>query len=118
MSITLSTKVYNQDRISPDAIVYNGPAHTFTNKDVVEYKRVNPKATKDFRGVSRPQIKISRTCTLDDASKKEAILTISGSLPVGMTNSDVMALVADAVDAMQLEESSGTALFLKNDITY
>jgi len=118
MSLTLNTKSYNQDRISPDSIVYSGPAQTFTIKDSVELKRVAPKPTKDFRGVSRPQIKLVRTVTLDDASKKDAILTIGGSLPVGMTATDITSLVADAVDALTLEESGTTSLFQKNDITY
>lgn len=118
MSITLSTKSYNQDRITPDAVTYTGPAHTFTVKDSVEAKRVQPKPTKDFRGVSRPQYKIVRTCVLDDLTSKDAILTISGSLPVGMTNADVDSLLADAVDLIQLEEAGTHLLFKKNDITY
>lgn len=118
MSITLSTKSYSQDRISPDAIVYSGPAQTFTVKDNVEVKRVAPKPTKDFRGVSRPQYKITRTVDLDDATKKDAILTIGGSLPVGMTPAALSSLVADAVDLLQLEEAGTHQLFAKNDITY
>lgn len=118
MPITLSTKSYAQDRISPDAIVYSGPAQTFTVKDSVEAKRVAPKPTKDFRGVSRPQYKITRTVDIDDATKKDAILIISGSLPVGMTAAALNGLIADAVDLLQLEEAGTNQLFAKNDITY
>lgn len=118
MPITVSTKSYTQDRVAPDAIVYKGPAETFTVKDSIEAKRVHPRPTKDFRGVSRPQYKLTRTVELDDASKRDAILTISGSLPVGMSNADVASMIADAVDLLQLEEAGTNNLFLKNDITY
>jgi len=118
MSLTLSTKTYNQDRVTPDAIVYSGPAQTFSVKDSVELKRVPPKPTKDFRGVSRPAMKIVRTLEMDDATMKDAILSVSGSLPVGMTGAQITALVADAVDLLQLEEAGTTAVFAKNDISY
>jgi hypothetical protein len=118
MPIVVSTKSYTQDRVAPDAVVYKGPAATFTSKDVIEAKRLDPKPTKDFRGVSRPQYKLTRTVTLDDATKKDAIITISGSLPVGMSNADVVSMISDSVDLLQLEEAGTNNLFLKNDITY
>lgn len=118
MAITLNTKSYVQDRIAPDAIGYSGPAQTFSTKDFVELKRVAPKPTKDFRGVARPTYKITRTVTLDDGSKAEAILTISASLPVGMVAADVTSLVADAGDILDLEKAGTNALFSKGDITY
>lgn len=118
MSLTLNTKSYNQDRVAPDAVVYNGPAHTFTVKDQVELKRSAPKPTKDFRGISRPTARILRTVTLDDGTKWDASLTITGSLPVGMSAEDLTSLVADGVDILQAEEAGTTNLLLKNDITY
>lgn len=118
MPIVLSTKSYVQDRVTPDSVTYTGPANTFTVKDSVDVKRVQPKATKDFRGVSRPQYKIVRTVTLDDLTKKDAILTIAGSLPVGMADADINSLIADAVDLVQLEEAGTNQLFKKNDIIY
>lgn len=118
MAITLNTKSYVQDRIAPDAIGYSGPAQTFSKKDSIELKRVAPKPTKDFRGVARPTCKITRTVTLEDASTAEAILTISGSLPVGMAPADVTSLVADGGEFLSLEKAGTHALFSKGDITY
>lgn len=118
MSITLNTKSYSQDRVNPDSIGYVGPANSITVKDQVEAKRVLPKPTKDFRGVSRPQYKITRTVTLDDLTKKDAILLISGSLPVGMAAVDITSLVADGVDLLQLEEAGTNKLFSGNKVTY
>jgi hypothetical protein len=118
MSITVSTKTYTADRTSPDAIVYAGPSHTISNSDIIEMKRVYPKATKDFAGVARPSIKISRTVTLADASKATAILSITGSLPVGTADSDLNSLIADCVDVLQLEEAGTTKICKNLDITY
>lgn len=119
MSITVSTKAYNQDRIQADAIAYTGPANTITSQDIIELKRVYPKPTKDFRGVARPTMKISRTVTLDDdVTKATAILTVSGSLPVGIKSADLAALIADGVDLLQLEEAGTTKVFAGLDITY
>lgn len=118
MSITVSTKSYNQDRIQPDAILYTGPANTLSISDTIELKRVYPKPTKDFAGVARPAIKLVRTVTLADSTKADAILTISGSFPVGISTVDADALIDDAVSMLQLEAADTTSVMKKLDITY
>lgn len=118
MSVILSTKSYNQDRIAPDSIAYAGPANTLSTTDVLELKRVYPKPVKGFAGVAKPQAKITRTVTLADATTAEAILTISASLPVGIADADVTSMIADASSLLALETAGTTSLFKKLDITY
>jgi hypothetical protein len=118
MSITVSTKSYNQDRITADAITYAGPANTLSVSDFLEIKRVYPKPVKGFAGVAKPQEKLTRTVTLDDGTTADAILTISGSLPVGMSDSDITALLTDGKDVLALEVAGTTSVFKKLDITY
>lgn len=118
MSITVSTKSYNQDRIAPDVISYAGPANTLSNSDVLEMKRVYPKPVKGFAGVAKPQEKLTRTVTLADGTKSDAILTISASLPVGIADADITALLTDGKDLLALEVAGTTSVFKKLDITY
>jgi hypothetical protein len=118
MAITISTKTYSQDRISPDAIAYAGPANTLSIVDLIEHKRVYPKPVKGFLGVAKPQIKLTRTVTLADTTSHDAILTIGGSLPVGMSDADIVTLLTDAKDALALEVAGTTNVFKKLDITY
>lgn len=118
MPLTVSTKTYNQDRIAPDVISYAGPANTLSITDILEMKRVYPKPVKGFAGVAKPQEKLTRTVTLADATKSEAILTISASLPVGIADVDVTALLTDAKDLLALEIAGTTSVFKKLDITY
>jgi hypothetical protein len=118
MSITISTKAYNQDRIAPDSIAYTGPANTLSVSDVLELKRVYPKPVKGFAGVAKPQAKITRTVTLADTTTAEAILTVSASLPVGIADADVASMIADASSLLALETANTTSLFKKLDITY
>lgn len=115
---TISTKTYSQDRISPDAITYAGPANTLSIVDIIEMKRVYPKPVKGFLGVAKPQIKLTRTVTLADTTTKDAILTIGGSLPVGMSEADIVALLTDAGSVIATEVAGTTNVFKKLDITY
>lgn len=118
MSLTISTKTYNQDRIAPDAVLYTGPANTLSLKDTIEYKRVYPKPVKGFAGVARPSIKVVKTVYLVDGTYQDANLFAGGSLPVGISDADATALIADLVSALTLE-SAGTTKIIKNlDITY
>lgn len=120
MSVTLSTKVYNQDRIQADAISYAGPANTLSVQDLLELKRVYPKSVGEFGGMARPSIRLVRTVQLNGDPSTTALmsLTVTGAIPVGVASADIDALIADIVDMFQLEEA-GTTKVLKNlDITY
>lgn len=118
MSITVSTKSYNQDRIAQDVISYAGPAQTLSHSDVLELKRVYPKPVKGFAGVAKPQEKLTRTVTLADGTTSAAILTISASLPVGIADADITTLLTDGKDLLALEIAGTTSVFKKLDITY
>lgn len=117
MSITISTKTYNQDRIAPDAITYAGPAHTVTTQDVLELKRTYPKPTKESAGVARPYAKISRSVTIGDKTEK-LILTLSGSVPVGTSSSAITDALTDMGSFIALEVAGTTKLAQSLDITY
>lgn len=120
MALTLSTKTYNSDRVTPDAVTYVGPANTLTVKDSVQYSRVYPKPVAGFLGVARPGIKFVRTVVTNATTgeTRDAILTIGGSIPVGIPSADLASLIADAVDSLQLEEAATTKLFSTLDVTY
>lgn len=108
MSLTVSTKSYTLDRSQPDAISYKGPAHTLSIKDLIELKRVYPKPVKGFAGVARPTIKVVKTVLLaDGVTHADAIVNVTGSFPVGMSDADVGLMVDDVKSLMTLE-SAGT----------
>lgn len=105
MSITINTKAYTSYRTGQDENVLAGPANTVSNKDTVAYGRIFAKPTKDFRGVSRPRVKIVRTVTLDDGSKADMLFSGNASIPVGAADADVLALVADIAAAYGLTDT-------------
>lgn len=117
MSITLNTLVYNQDSFAtPDKVIYNGPAHTFTMKDVLALSRTAPKKTATFAGVARAEAKRTKTVTLADGTTADAIVTFSVSLPVGMAQADADALRDDIGD-FAISAAGGT-LTWNHDLTY
>jgi hypothetical protein len=120
MTITVSTKTYSQDRIAPDAIAYTGPANTLAVQDVIEFKRTYPKPVGTFGGMARPSLRLVRTVVLNATAATTALasLTITGAIPVGISSSDLAALIADAVDVLQLEEAATTKVISGLDITY
>lgn len=119
MSLTISTKTYNQDRIAPDAITYTGPANTLSIKDTIELKRVYPKPVKGFPGVARPSIKTVKTVLLaDGVTYADVNLVTTGSLPVGISDADAASIIADHNSALALEVAGTTKVIKNLDITY
>ena len=120
MALTVSTKSYVPLTQNPDSTVYAGPVHTFSVKDTIEYKRIAAKPDGTFPGFFKPEIKLAKTCTLaDGVTKKDAIIKISGSLPVGMVPADLTAMLLDAKDRITAEHSGTTTLFAKGfPLTY
>jgi len=117
MSITLNTLAYSQDSfVSKDKVQYTGPAHTFSVKDLLTLSRTLPKPDKTFAGVARAEAKRTKTVTLADGSKADAIVTITCSLPVGMAQADADALRDDVGD-FAISAAAGT-LFWSHDLTY
>lgn len=117
MALVVNTISYKQDRVLPDAITYVAPTHSFSQSNKIEYKRVYPKAGGDgFAGVARPLVRVTRSVVINATTgeRKDAILTIGGSLPVGMTDADIATLLADAAS---LAGHAATAeLFKKLDV--
>lgn len=117
MAITLNTLVYNQDSFAtPNRVVYTGPAHSFTIKDIIALSRTAPKPVKDFAGVAKAEMKRTKTVTLSDGTRADAIITVSCSLPVGMSKADADALRDDVGDFAI--SSAADTLFWNHDMTY
>jgi len=117
MTITLNTLAYDQDSfVTPNKVKYTGPDHTFSVKDELSLSRVAPKPTTTFAGVARAEAKRTKTVTLDDGSSADAIVTISCSLPVGITTTDANALRDDVGDFAISADC--TTLFNNHDLTY
>lgn len=114
MTITVNTRAYNSDRVAADSVGYVGPAHTFSAPDQLVLKRVAPKPTSNFAGVSRVSAKFSRQVTLADSSTAVAIVEVVTSLPVGMAEADVDLIRDDMGDFLLL--TAADDLFLKQDI--
>lgn len=114
---TINTKDYNLDTtLNPNAVRYNGPGHSFMVVDVMDFKRTAPKATKDFAGMARAQIKFNRTLFTDATGKKTSgSLTIDAAIPVGAIEADINSLLSDA--AAVLAGAIGRGVIIKHDIT-
>lgn len=117
MSLVINTIAYKLDRVLPDTNTYAAPGHTFSTVNKVEFKRVYPKAGSDgFAGVSRPLIRVTRSVVTNTVTgeRRDAILTIGGSLPVGMSSADIATLLADG--AALAAHAAVLELFQKLDI--
>lgn len=115
MSITLNTLVYNQDAWrNPNKVAYVGPASTFTTKDEITLSRSAPKPTTTFAGVAKSEMKRTKTLTLVDGSRADAIVTLNFSIPVGCVQADADALLNDVADFGLTADASN--LMWKHDL--
>ena len=103
MSQTLNTVAFTPFRTLPDSNVLASSQNTASIKDTLTLQRVFPKPTKDFRGVARPAVKRVKTSTLDDGTKHDNIITLSGSIAVGTPEADILALLDDVFDAAGMQ---------------
>lgn len=117
MALTINTRSYNLDRQQPDSNGYAGPAHSLTNTDTMVLSRVYPKPNGNFRGVAKPTAKLTKTVVVNSTSGETAncIITLSASLPVGMSAADIDVLLADV--GSFVASNDGKALFKTLDIT-
>jgi hypothetical protein len=102
MTITLNTKAYNADvPSSPNSAPYLGPANTFTTVDKIDLYRTMPKATKEFSGIARSRVKLSRTIALTGAltSSGPLVIDTNYNVPVGAASADVDTALADIAAA-------------------
>jgi hypothetical protein len=114
MTITVNTKPYSSYRALPDSNTMSGPAHTASVHDTIAFRRKFAVKTKDFAGVNRPGVKLVRTLTLADATKADALIDISGSIPVGAADADILSLLSDAAVVLGLTDAQD--LFKKLDV--
>lgn len=96
MALTINAKAYALDsQSSANAVVYAGPLKTFGVKDDCVLARTFPKPTATYAGKSRTEAKLTRTLTLADGKKDDAIFSLSTSVPVGAATADVEAMLDD-----------------------
>jgi len=96
MTITVNTKAYNLDVASGNTVRFLGPGHSFQAVDSITFARTAPKPTKDFAGVSRAVVKLTRT--VPTGTDQRANIILGGdthTIPVGATEADVTAALAD-----------------------
>lgn len=115
MPFTLNTRVYTPFRQLPDSTIFAGPGNTVSSTDTVSMRRVFPVPTKTDLGVAHPAVKVVKTLTLaDGVTKKNMIIDIYASVPVGAASADVLLVLDDVADFIDLQEVKD--LFVKLDI--
>jgi hypothetical protein len=77
-------------------------------------KRIPPKPTADFKGVAKVMAKFTRTVQTGTDTYHDAIVEVSASLPVGISEADVDSIRDDMGDFLLLQAADD--LFLKQDI--
>lgn len=94
MSLTPGALTYTLDSSEKDSAGYIGPIHAFNQKDDIILKRVAPKPTAVFSGVSRTSWKWTYTNVLSGAltPRGDSIFELNVSMPIG-----VAAATADAL---------------------
>lgn len=97
MSLTINAKTYSADSFEKDQVVYKGPAHTSSIKDLMSLSRVEPKPTPSFSGVARAQAKLTRTHALTGVltPAHDSISVLQHSVPVGASGADIDAICND-----------------------
>lgn len=114
---TINTRTYNFDGSTGDSVRYVGPVHTYSQADTFELSRTYPKPGRNGDlGVARPVIKrtVSVVVNATTGERKDAIVRVTGSLPVGMAAADIDALCADV--SSLLASTDGKNLFKALDI--
>lgn len=109
----LNTRTYTASRqATPDILVYNGPVHSFSVKDLFQQSRVYPKAGNGVQ-VAKPLAKRTKTVSIGTDLKADAIFTLGGSLPVGMSDADIEAGLADMAAYCASDEAKALFKSLK-----
>lgn len=98
MTLSINTKTFTANTQQNGAVLYVGPANTFTLKDAFRLSARAPRPAKDYSGQAVSQHKFTRTLPLTAALTPtgDAIVEISVSVPVGFASTDVDALLNDA----------------------
>lgn len=113
---TINTKTFTYDSApSADSAKYIGASHTASAKDVIQVRRVAPKATKVDPGVARAYHKRVITEVINGVPR-ELIAETSYSIPVGASAANVTALRAD--NAAFATSTAGLSLVEKATLNY
>lgn len=93
----VNAKTYTADGWDTNSVRFQGPANTTSVKDRLIQKKTDAKPTDLFSGVSRFQVKLTRTHTLTGAKTVAAdgSADLNFALPVGILPADVDAYCAD-----------------------
>lgn len=117
MSITANTKTWNYDtQLTPDATRYQGPAHTYSNVDLLDLKRTAPKPTADFGGMARGVVKLNRSMTDGTDLVAPGIIQMTWSVPRDADPAEVAALLADYIALVATQAVND--LYTKQDINH
>jgi len=112
-----NTRTYTLDRYNnADSVSYVGTGHTPAAKNQLTLSRTYPKPTKDNDGVAKPYFKQVKTVVVNATTgeKKDAIVYVGGSIPVGATSTDVNSMLADV--AAWVNTADAQSLFNALDI--
>lgn len=91
MTLVCNAKNYTADSFGMNAVSYNGPSKTATVKDNIVMRKIDPKPTDVFSGVTRTECKLTRTVTLTGAKTPsgDLIIQVLVSDPVGAAAADI-----------------------------
>lgn len=105
MTITVNTKAYTLDTANGNVARFLGPAHSFQAVDTISFARTAPKPTKDFAGVARAVVKLTRS--VPTGIDQRANIVLGGdthSIPVGAAQADIDAALNDYAALMALAD--------------
>lgn len=101
MTITVNTKAYTLDTANGNTARFLGPAHSFQSVDTITFARTAPKPTKDFAGVARATVKLTRTVSTGVDSRAQLVLGGDNhAIPVGAAQADIDTALTDYASLM------------------
>lgn len=106
MSITINTRVFTADSVSPNLVQYRGPAASFSARDDLIMSRQPVKSSTVSSGNTRGMSKLTRGLTLTGAiqPRGDGTIQIDHQFPVGASDADIDAMCADAADLLASTE--------------
>lgn len=95
----IGTKTYSTFTVDQNAVSYSGPLHDVSKKDILSLRRTLPtQSGANDRGVLKSASKITRSVVInaETGQMRDAIVTVESSFPVGVSSTDMDAMLADA----------------------
>lgn len=88
--------------------VYVGTTHTMSAKDTLSLYRTFPKPSGNFKGTSKSSVKFSKDFLVDGVDgvsqiTAPVIIEVSFSVPVGVTNADLLIMRQRALSMLDLD---------------